>query len=210
VSRASILWSEVVTARIGFRSRHALGCPCLLMPNGAARRARAPVAQGIERLPPEQKAAGSNPVGGTTFDLVKHHITRLPTYLLPVRSPAGGAGFVSWPPTATFVSSPAAITLLAAARGCAQFFVLPNADDQPVRGFENGDGLTVTLDCPAQLRRPMPLICGRLAAMHWARMPETRVQEDGHPSAREHNIRSDTTTGEVEPEVLPEPKARLV
>lgn len=26
---------------------------------------RAPVAQGIERLPPEQKAAGSNPAGGT-------------------------------------------------------------------------------------------------------------------------------------------------
>jgi hypothetical protein len=27
----------------------------------------APVAQGIERLPPEQKAAGSNPAGGTTL-----------------------------------------------------------------------------------------------------------------------------------------------
>ena len=25
----------------------------------------APIAQGIERLPPEQKAAGSNPAGGT-------------------------------------------------------------------------------------------------------------------------------------------------
>ena len=27
----------------------------------------APVAQGIERLPPEQKAAGSNPAGGTVL-----------------------------------------------------------------------------------------------------------------------------------------------
>lgn len=33
--------------------------------------ASAPVAQGIERLPPEQKAAGSNPAGGTTDDLHK-------------------------------------------------------------------------------------------------------------------------------------------
>lgn len=29
---------------------------------------RAPVAQGIERLPPEQKAAGSNPAGGTSLE----------------------------------------------------------------------------------------------------------------------------------------------
>ena len=37
----------------------------------------APVAQGIERLPPEQKAAGSNPVRGT--HLARHqHLTSWP------------------------------------------------------------------------------------------------------------------------------------
>src|SRR6187401_1870383 len=42
--------------------RDALGCA---RPSGAAPRVRAPVAQGIERPPPERKAAGSNPAGGT-------------------------------------------------------------------------------------------------------------------------------------------------
>src|SRR5689334_22565292 len=42
----------------------ALGCP---LPIGAVTSICAPVAQGIERLPPEQKAAGSNPAGGTYF-----------------------------------------------------------------------------------------------------------------------------------------------
>ena len=42
-------------------------CVSLCTPNGAAFQRRAPVAQGIERLPPEQKAAGSNPAGGTTL-----------------------------------------------------------------------------------------------------------------------------------------------
>lgn len=41
----------------------------LCEPNGAAYICDAPVAQGIERLPPEQKAAGSNPAGGTTFEM---------------------------------------------------------------------------------------------------------------------------------------------
>jgi hypothetical protein len=31
----------------------------------------APIAQGIERLPPEQKAAGSNPVRGTNANLTR-------------------------------------------------------------------------------------------------------------------------------------------
>ena len=42
-------------------------------PNGAASRC-APVAQGIERLPPEQKAAGSNPAGGTHLPGVSPNI----------------------------------------------------------------------------------------------------------------------------------------
>jgi hypothetical protein len=46
--------------------------------------ARAPVAQGIERLPPEQKAAGSNPAGGTTFDQRKQGKPPGPTYPLPI------------------------------------------------------------------------------------------------------------------------------
>src|ERR1700756_2302276 len=33
----------------------------------------APVAQGIERLPPEQKAAGSNPAGGTSIHAAQRH-----------------------------------------------------------------------------------------------------------------------------------------
>src|SRR4051812_7470393 len=33
----------------------------------------APIAQGIERLPPEQKAVGSNPTGGTTFLIREPH-----------------------------------------------------------------------------------------------------------------------------------------
>ena len=41
-------------------------CASLSWPVGAAFLACAPVAQGIERLPPEQKAAGSNPAGGTS------------------------------------------------------------------------------------------------------------------------------------------------
>src|SRR5215207_5914553 len=40
-------------------------CVRLSEPIGAAFLSCAPVAQGIERLPPEQKAAGSNPAGGT-------------------------------------------------------------------------------------------------------------------------------------------------
>src|ERR1700692_3940457 len=45
-------------------------CVSLSGPIGAACYVCAPVAQGIERLPPEQKAAGSNPAGGTVFMLV--------------------------------------------------------------------------------------------------------------------------------------------
>ncbi|SIP67258.1 hypothetical protein BN9982_600004 [Mycobacterium tuberculosis] len=37
----------------------------------------APVAQGIERLPPEQKAAGSNPAGGTRVDLASRMATTM-------------------------------------------------------------------------------------------------------------------------------------
>ena len=50
--------------RFGSSSR----CVRLSRPIGA-RFSCAPVAQGIERLPPEQKAAGSNPAGGTTSEL---------------------------------------------------------------------------------------------------------------------------------------------
>jgi hypothetical protein len=60
-----------------------LTCVRLSEPIGAFFLSCAPVAQGIERLPPEQKAAGSNPAGGTTFDLVKHYLTRCSTYPLP-------------------------------------------------------------------------------------------------------------------------------
>ena len=45
--------------------RDALGCAS---PIGAAGSACAPVAQGIERPPPERKAAGSNPAGGTIVE----------------------------------------------------------------------------------------------------------------------------------------------
>ncbi len=34
---------------------------------------RAPVAQGIERLPPEQKVVGSNPIRGTAGPARNHH-----------------------------------------------------------------------------------------------------------------------------------------
>jgi hypothetical protein len=33
-------------------------------------------------------------------------------------------------------------------------FVFPDADGEPASGFQNGDCLAVTLDCPAQLRGP--------------------------------------------------------
>ena len=76
-SRGSILWAELLTLVIGrplvgrrYAPIREAGHPCasLCSPNGAAGppASCAPVAQGIERLPPEQKAAGSNPAGGTT------------------------------------------------------------------------------------------------------------------------------------------------
>ena len=47
----------------------------------------APVAQGIERLPPEQKAAGSNPAGGTsltsTINYYHRSSIRMPVGCLP-------------------------------------------------------------------------------------------------------------------------------
>ena len=42
----------------------------------------APIAQGIERLPPEQKAAGSNPAGGTlTFRTLSPQLSLVPLRL---------------------------------------------------------------------------------------------------------------------------------
>src|SRR5882757_7608920 len=55
--------------------RYALGCRS---PSAQSLLSCAPVAQGIERLPPEQKAAGSNPAGGTSENTVRPAPIRIP------------------------------------------------------------------------------------------------------------------------------------
>ena len=52
-------------------------CVRLSEPNWRSHSRRAPVAQGIERLPPEQKAAGSNPAGGTNVTQVSSRLLLL-------------------------------------------------------------------------------------------------------------------------------------
>ena len=64
-------------------SWHALRCRS---PIGAVCSACAPVAQGIERLPPEQKAAGSNPAGGTTPKTASHQVLWTDLVALPRRA----------------------------------------------------------------------------------------------------------------------------
>jgi hypothetical protein len=86
--------------------------------------------------------------------------------------------------------------------GVGQRHMLPEADYCPAGLGEGLVGGAVALDVPSQLRRPVPVVVLRLAAVVGAGVPEAAVNEDGDPPAGERDIRADPAQRQIEPEVL--------
>src|SRR5580692_13001245 len=81
-------------------------------------------------------------------------------------------------------------------------YVLPEPDHRPAGLRERLVGGAVTLDVPGQLRRPVPVIVLRLAAVVRAGVPEAAVDEHGDLAAGKRDVRADPAQRQVEPEVL--------
>src|ERR1700680_5251210 len=87
-----------------------------------------------------------------------------------------------------------------------QRLVFPDADHLPPGGREGGIGGPVTLDVPAQLGCPVPLVDGRVPAVLGADVPEAAVDENGNLSGRERYVGTDPRTiVQVESVVFAEP-----
>jgi hypothetical protein len=91
-----------------------------------------------------------------------------------------------------------------------QRLVLPHADHLPPGLPERRCHLVVPGHIALELRRPVPLVVAWWLAVVRADVPETPVDEHGHPKAREHDVRPDADTRNVDAEVLPEPVAEPV
>lgn len=82
--------------------------------------------------------------------------------------------------------------------------MLPQAHNPPASGLQRSICGSVSLDVPAQLGRPVPLVAGRLTPMLGTYMPETPVHEHSDLAGSEDYVRPYThATGQVQPEVLP-------
>lgn len=82
-------------------------------------------------------------------------------------------------------------------------FVFPDADDSPPSFGQRSRSLPIAFNSTGELGRPIPFVRGRLTPMLRTRVPEASVDEHRDLTCGEHHIRTDATTREIDPEVLP-------
>jgi hypothetical protein len=85
--------------------------------------------------------------------------------------------------------------------------VFPDSHGGPACCLEICDILAISLPGPFELGQPVPLVDGRIVAVHGAAVPKTAVHENRHASAREDDVWANpATVREINAQVAPVPQ----